>query len=127
PEYIYGWIQGRGLESLATHAGFFDGEDPALAASLDAAAAVLHGRLEHLQARDGHAYFTYDGDLAPVYPDKSDTIRPHHPAPDVYSYSDIFVAKGLLAADHRLNRMHRHDQHIAFFEAIVAAIEDGRF
>src|SRR5690606_3184353 len=75
PTYIYGWIQGRGLESLSTHAAFFDAEDPELARALDAAAGPLHGALDRLQARDGHAYFTYDAALSPVYPDKSDVVR----------------------------------------------------
>ncbi len=31
PSYLYGWIQGRGLEALATHAAFFERTDPTLA------------------------------------------------------------------------------------------------
>jgi hypothetical protein len=127
PEYVYGWIQGRGLEALATHAGFFDRDDPALAADLDRAAGPLFEALNELVARDGHAYFTYDAALEPVYPDKSDVIRPHAPAADVYSYSDIFVAKGLLAAGARLGRAADREKHLALLRDIVAAIEDGRF
>lgn len=127
PDYVYGWIQGRGLESLATHAGFFDRDDPALATALDAAAGPLFDALDTLQARDGHAYFTYDAELNPVYPDAEDVIRPQQPADDIYTYSDIFVAKGLLAAGHRLGRTAGRERHLAFFNAIVTAIEDGRF
>ncbi len=127
PAYTYGWIQGRGLESLATHAGFFDAGDPVLAAALDAAAGPLFARLDALQQRDGHAYFTYDAELNPVYPDADDTIRPQGPAGDIFTYADIFVAKGLLAAGHRLGRTENQPRHLAFLAAIVAAIEDGRF
>ncbi|HQZ11751.1 MAG TPA: hypothetical protein PK286_02600 [Devosia sp.] len=127
PDCTYGWIQGRGLESLATHANFFDAEDAALAASLDAAAGKLHTVLDQLQARDGHAYFCYDRNLATVYPDASGAIQPHHPAPGIYSYADIFVAKGLLAADHRLGRTEHQQRHLDFFDTVVAAIEDSRF
>ena len=127
PAYTYGWIQGRGLESLATHAGFFAQEDPALTAALDAAAAPLFARLDALLARDGHAYFTYDAALNPVYPDAADVIRPQAQAGDIYSYADIFVAKGLLAAGHRLGRTLDRGRHLAALEAIVAAIEGGRF
>jgi hypothetical protein len=127
PQYIYGWIQGRGLEALATHAGFFDTEDPALAAELDTAAALLYDALDDLQRRDGHAYFTYDADLRPVYPDKAGIIQPHAPPKDIYSYSDIFVAKGLLAAGARLGRSQDRARHLGYFNQIVAAIEEGRF
>lgn len=127
PEYIYGWIQGRGLESLATHARFFDHEDNNLARDLDSAALTLHTALDELQARDGHVWFTYDRNRSPVYPDHSDVIRPHEPVAEIYSYSDIFCAKGLLAADHRLHKSEHRARHLAFFDAIVQAIEDNRF
>src|ERR1017187_7428979 len=45
PHYLYGWIQGRGLEALATHAAFFEREDAAFAARLDAAGRALYGAL----------------------------------------------------------------------------------
>jgi hypothetical protein len=127
PACTYGWIQGRGLESLATHAGFFDTEDPVLAAALDAAAGPLLARLDALHARDGHAYFTYDAELNPVYPDAGGVIRPQRPAGDIFTYADIFVVKGLLAAGHRLGRTEHQPRHLAALAAIVAAIEQGRF
>jgi hypothetical protein len=127
PAYTYGWIQGRGLESLATHAEFFANEDPALAAALDAAAGPLYDALDALQRRDGHAYFTYDAALNPVYPDANDVIRPQRPAGDIYSYADIFVTKGLLAAGDRLGRADDRARHLAALDALVAAIEGGRF
>src|SRR5688500_11837005 len=79
PRYVYGWIQGRGLEALATHAAFFGKEDAALAAALDGGAMPLYEALDGLQARDGHGYFTYDaGDaaLTPVFPDAAGAVRP---------------------------------------------------
>ena len=127
PAYTYGWIQGRGLESLATHAAFFAREDPALAAALDAAAGPLFDALDALLARDGHAYFTYDAALNPVYPDADDVIRPQRRAGAIYTYADIFVTKGLLAAGHRLGHVADQGRHLKALQAIVAAIEDGRF
>jgi hypothetical protein len=127
PSYIYGWIQGRGLEALVTHAAFFESSDPALAAALDRAAATLYDALGSLQARDGHAYFTYDANLAPVYPDADGNIRPQVPAGDIYTYADTFVAKGLIAAAVRLGRTEDLQRHVACFRQVVAAIEDGRF
>jgi hypothetical protein len=127
PGYIYGWIQGRGLESLVTHAAFFDRSDPALAAALDRAAAALYDALSALQARDGHAWFTYDAELSPVYPDAEGVIRPQVSPGDVYTYADTFVAKGLIAAAVRLGRTEGLGRHVAYFRQVVAAIEDGRF
>lgn len=127
PQYIYGWIQGRGLEALATHADFFEHDDPALATELDRAATPLCDALDALQRRDDHAYFTYDAELRPVYPDHQDVVRPQVQPADIYSYSDIFVAKGLLAAGARLKRTTDLPRHLDYFNAIVAAIEEGRF
>ena len=127
PAYTYGWIQGRGLESLATHADFLAKEDPALAAALDAAAGPLYDALDALQRHDGHAYFAYDAALNPVYSDANDVIRPQRPAGDIYSYADIFVTKGLLAAGHHLGRADDQARHLAALDAIVAAIDEGRF
>ena len=66
PEFTYGWIQGRGLEALVTHAEFFAPSDPDLTRSIDAVARPLYGVLQRLWARDGHAYFCYDAHLRPV-------------------------------------------------------------
>ena len=67
PDFTYGWIQGRGLEAMVTHAGFFAGLDDALSAALDARARTLFAQLEEMQHRAGHAYFCYDADLEPVW------------------------------------------------------------
>jgi hypothetical protein len=126
PAFTYGWIQGRGLESLATHAGFFSGEDPELADGLDDAARRLYGRLDALRREDGHAYFCYDKDMRPICADGAGGIVAQQRPADVYAYSDAFVAKGLIAAAAR----HRPDdlpRHLAAFAEIIAAIEDGRF
>jgi hypothetical protein len=126
PAFTYGWIQGRGLEALATHAAFLAGEDAKLAAELDVAARQLYARLDALRQEDGHAYFCYDRDMRPVYASGGDGLQPQTRPAGVYTYSDAFVAKGLIAA------AARHEpadlpRHLADFAAIIAAIEDGRF
>lgn len=126
PDYTYGWIQGRGLEALATHANFFDLKLPPLAAKLDAAGKALYPLLEKLIAKDGHAYFCYDPDHNPVYPDQNYKLAHQNPANNIYTYSDAFVSKGLMVAS---NRYHGtpDKNHVAYLENVIQAIEDGRF
>lgn len=126
PQFTYGWIQGRGLEALVTHADYFAVSDPRLAGAIDAVARPLYGILRDLWARDGHAYFCYDAALQPVIaaPDGR-TAMQSQPA-DIYSYSDIFVLKGLIAAAARYDRASL-DGYLARLPALVEAIEQGRF
>ncbi len=126
PDYIYGWIQGRGLEALVGHAQFLDEELPPLAEKLDAVGRRLYGLLAGLLESDGHAYFCYDRDMRPVYADAAGAIHQQQREGLIYSYSDAFVAKGLIAAASRYGLSDFAD-HLAYFDRVVAAIEDGRF
>ena len=74
PDFLYGWIQGRGLEAIGTHAAFFERDDAQLASALDASGRSLYRALGDLHARYGHAYFCYDGELEPVYPGEADAV-----------------------------------------------------
>ncbi|MCP8939325.1 hypothetical protein NK718_12430 [Alsobacter sp. SYSU M60028] len=126
PDVTYGWIQGRGLEAMATHAAFFEQEDPALAQRLDEAAQPLYRALAELLARDGHAAFAYDADMRPVYPDADGALRPQRQRPDIYTFSDIFVLKGLAAGAARYDRAGL-DRPVTGLLDLARAIEDGRF
>jgi mannose/cellobiose epimerase-like protein (N-acyl-D-glucosamine 2-epimerase family) len=126
PDYTYGWIQGRGLEALVTHAAFFEQELPPLAEKLDAAACRLYDLLASLQKPDGHAYFCYDRDMHAVYVDQSNLVRSQEKPVLIYTYSDAFVAKGLVAAASRYGLPDIAD-HLAYFDQVIAAIETGRF
>lgn len=126
PDFVYGWIQGRGLEALVGHATFFSEELPPLAAKLDDAARRLYALLSDLQKPDGHAYFCYDSDMNPIYTNGAGTVHGQHRQGDIYSYSDAFVAKGLIAAASRFGLPGLGD-HLAYFDLIIAAIEAGRF
>jgi len=125
PQYLYGWIQGRGLEALVLHAAFFERENPALAAELVAAARQLYVALRDLRADDGHAYFCYDGTLTPVFPDGDRAIPQVRPR-DLYTYSDAFVLKGLMAAS-TLHDPSATPKLIDDLHRLVAAIEEGCF
>lgn len=126
PEFTYGWIQGRGLEALVTHAAFFAATDAALTQSIDAIARPLYGILRRLWARDGHAYFCYYSHLKPIIAAPNGLFAPQAEPADVYTYSDVFVLKGLIAAAARYDRSSL-DGYLAQIPALVEAIEGGRF
>jgi hypothetical protein len=126
PDFTYGWIQGRGLEALATHAGFFAHRDPALAEALDEKGRALYQALAALQAADGHAYFCYDKQMRPVYFESTGSWRPQHAAGRVFTYSDAFVAKGLVAGAARYAPADLPAR-LDYLAAVIAAIEDWRF
>lgn len=124
PDFTYGWIQGRGLEALVTHAAFFAPTDPALAARMDKAARALYDRLAALQ-QSGHVYFCYDAAMRPVYP-SGDALLPQLAPADIFTYSDAFVAKGLVAAAARFAPADL-PRHLDYFARVIASIEAGRF
>lgn len=126
PDFIYGWIQGRGLESLSTHAGFFAREAAALADRLDAAGRPLYAALDRLRAGNGHAYFLYDADMRPVHAVADGPLRPQALPADIWTYADAFVAKGLVAAAarHVPADLPRHLEALA---QVIDAVEAGRF
>lgn len=126
PEWICGWIQGRGLEALTSFAAHYETTMPALAARLHALAKPLYARLRALQAEHGHGYFLYDQALTPVRRDGNGGVVPQAWEAELFSYSDIFLAKGLIATAARYAPADLPG-HLAFFHRIRAAIEDGRF
>lgn len=126
PDVTFGWIQGRALEAIVTHAAFFAQEDPGLAGDLDVAGRALYAALDRLFAAHGHGYFAYDADLVPVWPDAHGTLHRQVAAGPLYTFSDTFVLKGLVAGAVRYAPADL-PRHLAGLLAVVAAIEDGRF
>jgi hypothetical protein len=126
PDVTFGWIQGRALEAIVTHAAFFEVEDPALAAALDASGRALYAALDRLFDAHGHGFFAYDADLRPVWPDAEGALHAQTPPGDLFTFSDTFVLKGLVAAAMRYAPA-AADRHVANLLRVVSAIEDGRF
>jgi hypothetical protein len=125
PAYTYGWIQGRGLEALVRHAEFFASHDPALAADLDTRGKALYRALARLRQADGHAYFCYDAQMVPV------RFVEGRPVPQVgdatvFTYSDAFVAKGLVAGAARYAPQDL-EQRLSELDRVIAAIDAQRF
>ncbi|MGK0281566.1 MAG: hypothetical protein ACI82O_001097 [Patiriisocius sp.] len=125
PDFTYGWIQGRGLEALATFADYYNVIDPPLSERLRDAATALYKILATLQERDGHVYFLYDKTTCAIR-QGTNGIESQQPAGSIFTYSDAFVAKGLLAASCQFDSA-RSGQYVAYLLNVVAAIEDGRF
>lgn len=126
PAYLYGWIQGRGLEAVATHAEFFETQEPALVAELDHAGFALYQALRDLQRRDGHGYFCYNGNLDPFYVSPDGTLHRQSAADQVFTYSDAFFAKGLIAGAARYAPADL-PEHIAYLSQVIDSIEQRRF
>lgn len=126
PRFLYGWIQGRGLEALVSHAAFFGHEDPAFAARLDEAGRRLYQALKQLYDRHGGAFFTYDETMNPVVRGSDGRPAPQHTGTPYFTYSDAFVLKGLIAAATRYDP-HSRPAYLGKMAELVAAIENGRF
>lgn len=125
PDFLYGWIQGRGLEALVTHASAFETENADLSFRLDSAARDLHAGLDQLVSGQEHAYFCYDRDLTPIRRQGDGWVvqaMPEH----IHTYTDAFVAKGLVAAAARFE-LPGLQSHLAYFDSVIAAIENGGF
>ena len=126
PQTILGWIQGRGLEALVTHASFFDHEDAEFAKRLDGAGKRLFEALSELYAKSGKGFFAYDEALNPVYPDVDGQLHAQALNADLSTFSDIFIVKGLLAASLRYDRA-QVPTYLKALHKIVADIEAKRF
>lgn len=131
PRYLSGWIQGRGLEALLGHAAALAAREPALSAALTARAWRLAPVLAELAADcQGHVYFAYDlaapGGPLPVRPGPDGAPEPQARPVWLYTYSDAFAAKGLVAAAAAL-APEAVASRLAYLADVIAAIESGRF
>lgn len=125
PDFTYGWIQGRGLEALATFAEYYRVIDPSLSERLSDAAMALYKILTRLRERDGHVYFLYDKTMQPIR-QGTNGIELQGAAGPIFTYSDAFVAKGLLAASCQFDSA-RSGEHVAYLLNVIDAIGDSRF
>ncbi|MDQ8182136.1 AGE family epimerase/isomerase [Pelagicoccus sp. SDUM812005] len=126
PEVLYGWIQGRGLEALLAHASFFEREEPSFSARLSRRAKELYHSLAPLYDRYGHGYFSYDRNLVPVYRNADDRAQSQALDSGLYTYSDIFILKGLLSAS-QLYDSKATIKYRTALRKLVESIEQNRF
>lgn len=134
---IYGWIQGRALESLVGHAKWLQrrgigpdqgiGDDlipqldqiiRGLAAALQDIRARHAGRLRFFMTPEGNP-FVLDADGLPTPAAVTDETP--------YGFTDIFGCKGLLAAAAYLDDQPAFDEAMDYCLAIDSAIHDWQF
>ena len=108
-----------------TFADFYRDRDPVLSDRLLERTRRLVPRLTELFDRDGRAFFLYDANLNPVRPE-ADGFAPVDTTTPVYTYSDAFVAKGLIAAARQFSK-EREGLYLDYLGDVIAAIEDDRF
>ena len=130
---IYGWIQGRGLEALVGHIVWLEKHpQPAcskLASRLRAMAQVVLDSLRRLRAaNNGHLFFFMKPDgtpftLGPNNLPETVTLMANTPS----NFSDLFGAKGLLAAAYVLDDTSAQDEAEAYVSRVTSDIWDGRF
>jgi hypothetical protein len=126
PQYLHGWIQGRGLEALAEHGQALEREDAALSARCRDAAHQLHDALAALRDPAGRVFFRYDAALLPLLCMPDEPVRRQRAEPGIHTYSDAFAAKGLVAAARWLGDPRLPDWQ-AYLSDVISAVEDRRF
>ena len=118
-DFVYGWIQGRGMESLAEHVAFFRAEGEAgLAERLTRMLETVTDKMETLRRANG-------GRIAFAMTPEG---RPRFPGVGSYgNYSDLFYGKGLFAAAALLGRNDLAAEAENLFRRVVSDIGNGRF
>ena len=118
-DHIYGWIQGRGLESIAGHAAFFEkrGEHD-LAERCDAVLATLVKSLEDMRLKMGGKLFFAFSPQGKILFDTATSYS---------NYTDLFYAKGLFAAAERLRQTELAKEAKAKLQEIGSDIFERRF
>ena len=116
--HIYGWIQARGIESLAKHAQWFeDHGDKAFAKRLDnMLEKVMNAILNAVEDNGGSLPFV----MAP-------DATPYHKLSSYHGYSDIFYCKGLFCAARRLHDKKMTDIACDGFCDVTEALLKGHF
>lgn len=134
PGLVSGWVQGRGLEGLTTfglwlRAWAGDPEVEALLARVRRLTAALLAQVRAARARHGgHLYFTMLPDGMPITVDAQHRqLRVVLDATSPHNYSDLFAAKGMLAAAHFLGNDIALDEARAYCHAVYDDILALRF
>ena len=125
PSFIYGWIQGRGLESLVTFANYYSKISPAFSKKLFKRAELLFDALCLLYKRDGTIHFLYDSDLKPIRVSESGIV-PQTNEVGLFTYADAFAAKGLFVAS-KFFRPEKTSYYEQYLFDVIDAVEQNRF
>ena len=131
PNAVSGWIQGRGLESLAGHCRWMRRHNlkPELRRRLERIAADLLAALLDIRARNaGHLSFFMTPQGNPFALDEEGGIRTLKLSEaSHYGFSDLFSAKGMVAAARYLGLREAETEAMEYCRRVDAAIHEGRF
>lgn len=130
---IYGWIQGRGLEALAGHAEWARGHAAAtvqaLAPRLTRMAREVLDALRRMRRRNrGHLYFFMKPDGTPFCLGPDGIARGLETDASLgANFSDLFAAKGMLAAARLLEDGEAEAEALEYTGLVDEAVLNGRF
>ena len=131
PNAVYGWIQGRGLESLAGHCLWMRRHnlEADLRRRLERIAADVLAKLLEIRVRNaGRLAFFMSPQGNPFTLDEEGKTRPLTPTKkSSYGFSDLFSAKGMVAAARYLALRDAETEAMDYCRRVDAAIHEGRF
>lgn len=131
PDAVSGWIQGRGLESLAGHCRWMRRHNlnAELRRRLERIAADVLAALLDIRARNaGHLSFFMSPRGNPFAPDGEGGIRTlKFSEASSYGFSDLFSAKGMVAAARYLGLRDAETEAMEYCRRVDDAIHEGRF
>ena len=125
PKFTYGWIQGRGLESIIAFANFYSEVDPDLSRRLLIRAKDLFESLRLLYERNGHINFLYNANFQAIRIAESGIVKQSREG-NLFVYADAFAAKGLFAAA-TIFAPKEVDLYRHYLFEVIEAIQDDRF
>ncbi|PCJ63245.1 MAG: hypothetical protein COA79_00120 [Planctomycetota bacterium] len=132
---IFGWIQGRGLESLVGHALWIEKatflnteEKETRILQLRKMIEEVFETLEEIRTKNnGHLFFTFspEGHFFNINDEGQKEF--FNQTDDDSTMSDLFYVKGMVAAAHYLNQTNKISEAEEFFSKILKDIDDEKF
>lgn len=132
---VFPWIQGRGLEALVGHARWLerctvlaDAEKAARGVRLDRMIAEVFERMESIRAaNNGRLFFMMTPEGEPFDMDDAGRRRPITPEGRPSNFSDLFYAKGMLAAARFLGVEEKVEEAKRCFRTVLRDVRENRF
>ncbi|MHB9071012.1 MAG: hypothetical protein ACYC54_11680 [Sedimentisphaerales bacterium] len=133
---IYGWIQGRGLEALATHEAWLENSkhiDISLCKQLchriKKTIREILDNLENIRRKNkGHIFFMMDCCGTPLRLNENGNLEKYDANLFLDSnFSDLFYVKGMISAAKVLNDKDKLEESCQLFKSLVKNIDAGLF
>lgn len=132
---IYSWIQGRGLEALAGHAYWLrnctvldESEKQGRIEKLTGIIREVSTKMEEIRLKNnGHLFFCMTTDGTPMEINEQGELSEINIKNNPINFSDLFYAKGLLAAGDYLKDKELISAAESYYETVLTAIEDNSY